>query len=583
MDAVTIDPPARATTRPLTRGVDRLLEARRPNAARALEPRERRVETVAALLFVAAAAGLAVLRPAHIDVPPLQAVALVATFAVLARVRFALGSGFTMPTQLALVPIVMLLPPALAPSLVGIALACARAPEVLMGKAPRERLLSSIADGWYVVAPAVLLAVVAPHGALYGVAWPVWLAALGLQLGGDLVCSTLREFLGSGVAPSLQLEVIGQIAVVDVLLSPVGLLAAFASVTRPYAFLLTLPLVAGLAVFARERAGRIADALSLVDDLRRERERVAAAHHRIGETAAASLDRAALEQIIVSTAVDAVEAEGGRLSTGRPLAPRAAAGAETALADVLCEVELSLSEHGGAAEATADGATAIGLLLDAVDGSRQVLAVARRGRRFSAREREVLRTLSEQAAVSLQNLRLHERVQRLAATDELTGLLNHRRLQETLAQGVRDAERYRVPLALVMLDIDDFKQVNDRYGHQQGDDVLRAVAGVIRSSVRETDLPARYGGEELAIVLPHIDLDGAVALAERIREAIAALRIRPRDGGVLTVTASLGVASLDPDAPNSEDLLGAADAALYRAKRAGKNRVEQAPVHVRTA
>jgi diguanylate cyclase (GGDEF)-like protein len=132
-------------------------------------------------------------------------------------------------------------------------------------------------------------------------------------------------------------------------------------------------------------------------------------------------------------------------------------------------------------------------------------------------------------------------------------------------------------VGLAMLDIDDFKRVNDTYGHQQGDLVLLEVARCLRSLSRDIDEPARYGGEELAVILPQTDLSGAELLAERMRATIAALEIKRLDGkGVLRVTASFGVASLPQSAGGKESLIAAADAALYRAKRAGKNRVERA-------
>jgi diguanylate cyclase (GGDEF)-like protein len=122
-----------------------------------------------------------------------------------------------------------------------------------------------------------------------------------------------------------------------------------------------------------------------------------------------------------------------------------------------------------------------------------------------------------------------------------------------------------------MLDIDDFKSVNDTYGHQQGDVVLKQVARVVRDSSREADLAARYGGEEMALILPHTDLAGAYAIAERVRTAIEALHVPRLDGqGVLRITASLGVAaSVDGD---KDSLISEADNALYAAKRSGKNR-----------
>ena len=127
-----------------------------------------------------------------------------------------------------------------------------------------------------------------------------------------------------------------------------------------------------------------------------------------------------------------------------------------------------------------------------------------------------------------------------------------------------------------MLDIDDFKTVNDTYGHQQGDIVLSKVASVLRELSRDIDEPARYGGEEMAVILPQTDLEGAELAAERMRQAIEALQIERIDGeDPLGVTASFGVASLPECAKDKESLIAEADAALYRAKRGGKNAVRR--------
>jgi len=205
------------------------------------------------------------------------------------------------------------------------------------------------------------------------------------------------------------------------------------------------------------------------------------------------------------------------------------------------------------------------------------VSVARHGAPFGAGERELFHYLAGQAAVSIENVGLHETVERQAVTDELTGLFNRRRFQEAMATEVERARRFQQPLGLVLLDIDDFKQVNDTYGHQQGDLVLREVARVLRESSREIDEPARYGGEELAVVLPGTDLHGAYNLAERMRAEIEALELPLLDGiGNLRVTASFGVATLPGSAEDTRGLFAAADDALYRAKRSGKNRTERA-------
>jgi diguanylate cyclase (GGDEF)-like protein len=200
-----------------------------------------------------------------------------------------------------------------------------------------------------------------------------------------------------------------------------------------------------------------------------------------------------------------------------------------------------------------------------------VITVARRGRPFTDDDREVLRSLGVEAALALENIDLHFQVRRQAVTDELTGLANHGRFQELLNAEIEQVRRYHHPIGLIMLDIDDFKAVNDTYGHQQGDAVLRHVASVLRENSRDADSPARYGGEELSLILPHTDLEGAHAIAERIRAAVEELRVPRTDGrGVLRITASVGVTA--STAGHKDALIADADAALYEAKRSGKNR-----------
>jgi diguanylate cyclase (GGDEF)-like protein len=140
---------------------------------------------------------------------------------------------------------------------------------------------------------------------------------------------------------------------------------------------------------------------------------------------------------------------------------------------------------------------------------------------------------------------------------------------------MEEVRRYGYPVGLAMIDIDDFKSINDVYGHQQGDIVLRYVADVLRETSRDVDVAARYGGEEMALILPHTDLEGTYAIAERAREAIGALEIPLLGaGGDLRITASAGVAASVEG--HKDELIAAADGALYAAKREGKNRTVRA-------
>jgi diguanylate cyclase (GGDEF)-like protein len=173
--------------------------------------------------------------------------------------------------------------------------------------------------------------------------------------------------------------------------------------------------------------------------------------------------------------------------------------------------------------------------------------------------------------------RLHDRVAAQAVTDPLTGLWNRRMMAETLEREVDRAVRFGHPISLIILDVDDFKKINDRQGHLQGDIVLEHVADAVRESIRTIDVAARYGGDELALILLETNRDGATILAERLRERVGDGDVPLRDGGAMGVTLSVGVATIPDSAGDLESLVDAADRALLRAKRAGKNQIRTAP------
>lgn len=210
------------------------------------------------------------------------------------------------------------------------------------------------------------------------------------------------------------------------------------------------------------------------------------------------------------------------------------------------------------------GDSVIGVLLIASATYRELMQA----------ERERLQVIANQSSLALQNALLHEELERLSVTDRLTELYNHGYLHSRLDEEVERAMRFGHRLSVIMLDIDDFKTFNDHYGHPRGDTVLRAVSGIVKQNLREIDLAARYGGEEFVVVLPETDLAGALAVAERIRSTTESFPHVVGDHGERVMqTVSLGVATYPIHASDGASLIEAADQAMYRAKRTGKNRV----------
>jgi len=270
----------------------------------------------------------------------------------------------------------------------------------------------------------------------------------------------------------------------------------------------------------------------------------------LGNALAATHDPRALLPVILEVTVEATGAAGGRLlDGGRELAWIGEDAGED-------PVPLPLSAGGS-------GSDVIVVLHPPAGG-------------FSNEATELARWLVSQAAIALENAALHHVVQRQATTDELTGLANRRRFMELFAAEIDRAERSGGTVALVLADLDDFKRINDRFGHHVGDDALRRFAELLAAELREGDVGGRLGGEEFGILLPEADLEGALAVAGRIRRAVAEAYLFPGEGIRVRFTVSLGVAGYAGDAADA--LFRRADVALYRAKASGKNRVAVAGV-----
>lgn len=201
------------------------------------------------------------------------------------------------------------------------------------------------------------------------------------------------------------------------------------------------------------------------------------------------------------------------------------------------------------------------------------LIVARSTEEFSEHDLNVIELLGHGVAVAIENARLYQETRRLAITDPTTGIFNFRYFRTTLAQEIQKARRLRYPIALLMADIDHFKDFNDLHGHPKGNAALRTVARAIVNSLRQTDTVARYGGEEFAVILPGCDHDALEPVAEKIRESVARSPIRIAPGQPPAhVTISIGAAWQAPADADATGLLSIADSALYQAKALGRNR-----------
>jgi diguanylate cyclase (GGDEF)-like protein len=302
-----------------------------------------------------------------------------------------------------------------------------------------------------------------------------------------------------------------------------------------------------LALLGRTFNEMAAQLQTRLDELAAERARLRDAVARFGEVLAATHNLDQLRRVVVETAVEATGASGGMLlndagdvvQSGRPDKGRE-------------RIEVPLQA----------GRVSFGSLILFGD-------------EFDEDARMNASSLAAQAVIALDNARLHRIVERQARVDGLTSLANRRACEDHLAAELARVERFGGALALVIADLDDFKDVNDQFGHPAGDVVLREFARTLEEGIRDVDFAARWGGEEFVLLLPGTDIDGAVRVADRIRAGLENRLVLSSEGEPIPVTASFGVAAF-PEASSAQALLAAADSALYAAKRGGKNRVAAA-------
>jgi diguanylate cyclase (GGDEF)-like protein len=220
----------------------------------------------------------------------------------------------------------------------------------------------------------------------------------------------------------------------------------------------------------------------------------------------------------------------------------------------------------------------VSLPLRADDKTIGVLNVADKvsGNPFTSYDLDLLTSIATYTMIAVQRSEFHRRTEELkqiSITDSLTGLLNRGHFQERLAEEIERFKRHKLPFSLIMIDIDDFKRLNDTHGHVVGDEALVTTTKAIRNSIRAIDMAARYGGEEFTVILPQTSKQAARTMAQRIGRAVARTPIHSTKGDVLYLTVSLGAASFPDDANTLDELLQRADQAMYEAKRRGKNQV----------
>jgi diguanylate cyclase (GGDEF)-like protein len=533
---------------------DALLEGSKELRSRRASRRELFAEGASGALFLAASGALLAAGGAGSVVPGRVAL-LVGLYALFSRIRFPVGAGYVFPTQLVLVPMLLLLPPASVPLLVAAGLLLAAAVGWAQKRTQPERMLFAVSDAWHALGPAVVLVTAAAAGVSITEPWVLVLAFLASCLV-DIVSGLLREAAALGIAPRMQIVAAARACVADACLAPLGLLAAHAARQSFAEVLSVLPLGALLLLLARDRNAHIDQAHRRLELVRRERGRLQSAVRRMGDAFAARLDLDALVQIMLRGSLEALDADGGRLTL--------TAGEHNRALELVPDADLApaLDAAAGAAARTKQraqvelgGVWALALPFT-VEGD---ICVARRERDFQADEVALLAELAQRAEKAAADIVSHHQIRHQALTDPLTELANRRSLRADLEERLTRPPGHP-PSLLVVFDLDGFKPYNDTFGHQAGDALLARLGGKLGAAAAAAGGQAyRLGGDEFCFLMD-VDPEG---LDHHLAAAAEALT---ESGEQFSIQASYGAVLIPHEAESSDEALQRADQRMYAHK-----------------
>jgi diguanylate cyclase (GGDEF)-like protein len=547
-------------TRPDT-AVDQLLEKSWESRDRRGSRRELTVEAAAAILFAGAAAALLLLgAPIH-RVAPSTACLLIVIYAVVARIEFPVGAGHVVPTQLVLVPMLVLLPPATVAPAVAAGLGLSILPDWLRGRVAFRRVLSAVPDGWHAIGPAAVL-IAAGSPPIGGREIPLVAAALAASGLVDLASSLTRLWLAGIVVDwRVQLRVIAAVWVVDACLAPLGFVAAISARARPAATLVVLPLALLLWLLAQDRNKRIEQAHARLKLVEHERGRLRAAVGRLGDAFAAKLELEALLATLLHGSLDAAGAVSGRLAlTGIPGWSDLGAGDEGGLK--ILEAGVGASRAPGARiglDAGQGWAISIPMQIPGPSEVAGTLSFVRRTHPFEAEDLDTICELVGKAQLAAAEILGHHELREQARTDALTGLGNRRRLTSELSETFELAAAGQRSM-LLLFDLDGFKNYNDTFGHLAGDALLTRMGAKLKDAVAPRGAAYRLGGDEFCA---RIDLDGGMPDELIARTSAALVETGPR----FAVRGSLGIVVLPDEADSPEAAIQLADERMYANKR----------------